>query len=87
MTRKMKDLRDFMQYLSRLGYTKKIGDISLRQAIAEKFGISEYVEISMLKQLVRFGFIRPEQDGTWTLNFSRKYELGAFYEEVMEVKK
>lgn len=58
MTRRVSDLIEFMNDLKKLGYRTQIPIQHLRFFIGQKIGTSDYVQKTVLKNLVEFGFLK-----------------------------
>ena len=60
MTIKLNDLQDFIKHIHNKIYPKKVVHITrLRFLIAEKFGISDYIQGNIINKLVEFNFLIP----------------------------
>ena len=60
MTIKLNDLQDFIKHIHNKIYPKKVIHITrLRFLIAEKFGISDYIQGNIINKLVEFNFLVP----------------------------
>ena len=59
MTRKLKDLRDFIDMLKARGYSYEIPVSIVKTEIAEKFGTSPFIFKNIMNELESFGLLFP----------------------------
>lgn len=67
MTKKMSDFLEFISYLKKMGYRKQIHINHLEYFIAEKFGVSKYMQEGTLKNLIKFGFLKLSGMGVFEI--------------------
>lgn len=64
---------------------RRISDTELRLAIGREFGISDYIQGNILKNLHFFGLIAPDEiPGVWKLNIEIEEDEKKREEEKME---
>jgi len=61
MTRKLKDLRDFIDSLKARGYNYEIPVSLVKTEVAEKFGTSPFVFKTVMNELETFGLLFPTE--------------------------